>query len=383
MPWQVTDVMEQRISFVQQVAQGCEPFAAVCRSFGISRPTGYRWWHRYRASGSATVLADRSRRPRRSPGRTAERYEMRVVALRRRYGWGARKLQVLLSAEGVSLTAITINRILKRHGLVRKGETGRPATRRFERAVPNELWQVDFKGEIAYGRKWCFPLSILDDHSRFAVGLYALRGTSALPVQQCLIRAFEGYGLPEALLLDHGTPWWSTTNQHGLTWLSVWVMQQGIRLHYSGIGHPQTQGKVERFHRTLKQAVRRDGCPQALSAWQAWLSDFRTEYNELRPHEALDLRPPVTRYYASRRAYNPQPPEWEYPTGATVRRLNTQGCLDWQNRRLFVCEALARQRIQLETMDHLLLVRYRDTYVREIDLKTGRSRPIVRQKEQN
>lgn len=383
MPWKVTGVVEQRIAFVQQVSSGLKPFAVVCRFFGISRPTGYRWWHRYQSSGCMTALEDRSRRPQRSPGRTTARSEVRVVALRQRYGWGARKLRVLLSHEGIGLPEITINRILKRHGLVCREASSRPALRRFERSCSNELWQMDFKGEMAYTGGWCYPLSVLDDHSRFVVSLSALSGTKAVPVQQSLIRTFKQYGVPQAILMDHGTPWWSSTNRHGLTWLSVWLMQQGIRLHYSGVGHPQTQGKVERFRRTLKQAVRRQGRPQTLPAWQVWLSDFRTEYNELRPHEALDLHPPTSRYQSSRRVYMPHPPEWEYSEGAMVSRLNTQGCLTWQHRRLFVCEALAGQRVQVEPLDQLLLVRYRNTYVREIDLKTGRSQTLLRQKENN
>ena len=380
MPWRVTGVMEQRIAIVQRVAEGSESFAAVCQSFGVSRPTGYRWWRRYCLAGSTTALQDRSRRPQRSPGRTAQRVEARVVRLRQRYGWGARKLRVLLAAEGMVLPEVTINRILKRHDLIERDTSARPAVHRFERAAPNELWQVDFKGEMPCGRRRCYPLSILDDHSRFAVGLFGLSGTKAAPVQQSLIAAFEEYGMPAALLFDHGPPWWSTTNGHGFTWLSVWLIQQGIRLCYSGVGHPQTQGKVERFHRTLKHAVRRHGYPPNLPAWQTWLTDFRDEYNGLRPHESLNLEPPATRYQPSARAYNPRPPAWEYPENAEIRRLNTQGCLDWQRRRLFVCEALAGERVQIETMDHLLLVRYRNTYVREIDLDTGRSRPLTRQK---
>lgn len=378
MPWRVTDVMEQRIEFVGRVCAGGESFSAVCRALGVSRPTGYRWWRRYREGQSVSVLSDRSRRPHRSPRRTRARWEERVVALRRRYGWGARKLQVLLARKGIDLTVITINRILRRYDLVRPEDAVRPALRRFERAAPNELWQMDFKGEMAYPGGWCFPLSVLDDHSRYVVGLDALSGTAALPVQQSLIAVFEQYGVPEAMLMDHGTPWWSASNGHGLTWLSVWLMQQGIRLHYSGVGHPQTQGKVERFHRTLKHALGRDGRPSTGPAWQGWLTDFRVEYNEVRPHEALGLQPPSSRYRPSPRAYNPHPPDWVYPEGAIVRRLNTQGCLNWNRRRLFVCEALAGQHVQLTTLDHLLLVSYHDLYIREIDLDSGRSKSILK-----
>lgn len=378
MPWRAMDVGDQRIAFVVRAASGRERFSALCRLFGVSRPTGYRWWRRYQDAGSVTALAERSRRPHRSPTRTAGAVEERVVALRRLWGWGSRKLRVLLAEEGIVLPESTIHRILKRHGLIDAGERRCAAPGRFERAAPNELWQMDHKGEMPAGSDgWCYPLSILDDHSRFLIRLDASRGPTGAAVQRSLMSAFRTYGVPEAILIDHGTPWWSTTNGHGLTWVSVWLINQGIRLHYSGMGHPQTQGKVERFHRTLKAAVRRNGFPGSLAAWRRWLSVFRTTYNERRPHEALGQQAPMARYHCSQRAYNPHPTPWEYTGNAPVRTLNSQGALRWGRRRYFVCEALADQPVQVQTVDDLLLVRYRSMYIREIDLRSGRSRPLL------
>jgi transposase InsO family protein len=272
---------------------------------------------------------------------------------------------------------VTVNRILKRRGLLVPQECHRAATQRFEREAPNQLWQMDFKGpwEVAEGH--CYPLSILDDYSRYLVDLGALTGTGAEGVAGQLVRTFERHGVPEAMLMDHGTPWWSTTNGHGLTWLSVRLIQQGIRLHFSGIRHPQTQGKVERFHRSLKHQINRWGKPSTLAASAQALEAFREEYNQVRPHEALGMEVPAQRYHDSPRAYQAHPPEWVYEEGKMVKQLNTQGCLDYEQRRYFVCEALAQERVCVDRIEGKLLVRYRRTYIREIDILSGRTTAVV------
>jgi len=173
-------------------------------------------------------LADRSRRPAKSPTRTDARRQRLVIELRGRYGWGARKLQILLRQQGVDLTVVTINRILKRNGLVKREDRHARATRRFQRERPNELWQMDFKGWYQYGNRRCYPLSIIDDCSRYALGLYALESTGAQGVYSGLVRTFRSHGVPEEMLMDHGCPWWSTTSGHGLTWLTVELMKQGV-----------------------------------------------------------------------------------------------------------------------------------------------------------
>jgi transposase InsO family protein len=377
MSWGVRDVMEQRVEFVIRAEQGGEAMSGLCREYGVSRPTGYHWVQRYREVGSVQGLAERSRRPQHSPEQTPIEQEDRVVELRRRYGWGAKKLVILLAREGIALRVVTVNRILQRRGLLVAQECHQPATQRFEREAPNQLWQMDFKGpwEVAEGH--CYPLSILDDYSRYLVGLGALRGTDAEGVATQLVRTFERHGVPEAMLMDHGTPWWSTTNGHGLTWLSVELIKQGIRLHFSGIRHPQTQGKVERFHRSLKHQINRWGKPATLADSAQALAAFREEYNQVRPHEALGMEVPAQRYHDSPRAYQSQPPEWVYEEGKVVKQLNTQGCLDYEQRRYFVCEALAEEPVCVDRIGGKLLVRYRQTYIREIDILSGRTTAVV------
>lgn len=379
MPWEETGAMRERMEFVVMAKQGEMSVSELCRRFGVSRKTGYKWLERYRESGSLKGLEELSRRPHCSPGQTPERIEARVVALRQHFGWGGRKLAWYLAKEGITLGAATVDRIIRRRGLGGPEARGQGAVQRFERARPNELWQMDFKGEYRVGAEQrCFPLTVLDDHSRYLVGLYPLASTQAVPVKRCLVDCFDRYGVPDAFLLDHGVPWWSVTNGHGLTHLSVFLINQDIRLIYGAMGHPQTRGKIERLHRTLHRSLRGWGLPQDRKGFRHALGVFRQEYNEIRPHEALSMAVPADRYRPSSRPYRPHPPEWRYAHDGIVLRLNTQGCLDYHRHRYFVCEALAKQPVLCQEFDDRLLVTYRTMHIREINLATGRTLPLVR-----
>jgi transposase InsO family protein len=380
MPWRETSVTEERLAFVQAARLAKRGgFAELCRAYGISRPTGYLWLRRIQEyRWILEAIADKSRRPKGSPNQTPEWLEEKVVDWRRRTGWGGKKIREKLLQSGIELKVITINRILKRRGLITERELGYAAPNRFERSQPNELLQMDFKGDYGLRDGRCYPLTILDDHSRYVIGLYGLSDQRGESVQGCLIDSFERYGVPVGMLMDHGTPWFSTTNVFGLTWLSVWLIKQGISLYYSGVHHPQTQGKVERFHRTLKESLRYHGQPQTLPDFQQALASFRETYNHHRPHEALGMKVPAERYQPSRKTYNPCPWEWEYPPGTIVQRLNSQGVLDCPGGRRFVCEALANEKVAIETIDNHWLIKYRHQYIREIDLETGRTLPPVR-----
>jgi len=378
MPWKETDVLSLRVEFVVRARSGEESISDLCREFGVSRKTVHKWLSRYE-EGRYSALSDRSRRPKRQPNKTPKVIEDRVVELRLEYGWSGPKLQVLLDKEGVLLSTATIDRIIKRRGLVSKEASGKPATKRFERSRPNELWQMDFKGEyLLRGGGRCYPLSILDDHSRFAVGVFALSRPSRELVQPCVERCFEAYGVPEAMLMDHGTPWWNTSNAHGLTRLSVSLIKQGVRLIFGSIAHPQTQGKVERFHRTMKQEMKHRGVPQSVQGIGEALSRFRQVYNEIRPHEALGMDVPSARYTPSQRAYDPNPPQWEYPAGAEVKRVTDAGNLVYKGRQYYACKALAREPVWCREVENRLLITYRHMYIRDIDLDTGRTTAVVR-----
>jgi len=369
--------MEQRIEFVVQALQLDANISVLCKEHGISRSTGYRWLNRYHRSDSLLGIRELSRRPHSSPMRASSAVEREVISLRLTYDWGGKKIARLLFDRGIDISVSTVNRIIKRNGLIRPYRSHRPATKRFERDHSNQLWQMDFKGDYRLEQGICYPLSILDDHSRFAVGLYASSDQLGTTVYHNLLKTFECYGVPVAMLMDHGIPWWGNSNHHGLTRLSVMLIKQGIKLYFSGIRHPQTQGKVERFHRTLKHALWYRGEPKTLEGFSKALADFRQEYNHFRPHEALGMAVPAHRYQSGTKAYNPTPPEWEYPEGAVVKRLNKQGCFDYNRKRLFVCEALAEELVQIEHLDDKLLVRYRQMYIREIELKTGKSVSLI------
>lgn len=219
------DVHEQRVRFVVAATQKSQSFSALCAEYEISRPTGYVWLRRYQQCG-VTGIAEQSRKPHYSPRRTASELERQVVEVRLRYpDWGARKLQVVLAREGVTLPRNTIHRILLRHDLVHEPPRGTAALQRFERERPNELWQMDFKGPKGWPQAMG-PLSVLDDHSRYLIALADNGSTHGEAVQKQLEEAFQRCGVPEGMLMDHGTPWWSTHTLSGRTHLSLWLMRQ-------------------------------------------------------------------------------------------------------------------------------------------------------------
>lgn len=372
MAWNRVEVGEQRIRFVVQAAKRAQSLSSLCEEFGISRPTGYHWLGRYQ-SGGARAVQEGSRRPHHSPRRTPAEQELRVVKLRQlRPDWGARKLQVLLRGEGMELPVITIHRILLRYHLVRAQDRWQQAEQRFQREAPNELWQMDFKSPKGWNQA-VGPLSIVDDHSRYAIALQALGSAHAVGVRRALEEAFGECGLPEAMLMDHGTPWWNTNAAGGWTQLTVWLMKQGIRCWFSGVRHPQTQGKVERFHGSLEAARRRRGLPAEEGQRQAWLDAFRQEYNQVRPHEALGMKTPASVWRPSARPYVADPPAWEYANGAEIQRLSETGTLKLAGRCWPVCRALPGEWVQLVAVGSRRLVFYCRTPIAEIDLAAQRS----------
>jgi len=376
MPWRTESVMDQRLEFVLQARKREETISALCRKYEISRPTGYLWLNRYREVGSVSGLAEHSRRPWHSPQRTGEEIEAAVLALRDKTGWGGPKIAKVLEGQGVQVAPATAQRILQRAGRVVKPKVEKTSIR-FAREECNELAQMDFKGEYTLPWEKCYPLSFLDDCSRYLHGLWPLSSTGGEGVKQTLEGYFREHGVPLSILMDHGTPWFSTTNQYGLTWVAVWLIKQGVVLRYSGVGHPQTQGKVERFHRTLKARTRHRGLPVTMGEWQRWAWEFRYEYNFERPHESLGMKTPGEVYRpVNLRPYQEQPREWEY-TGGTVKRLNTQGMLRYRQQTYFVSEALATELVRVDELDGNLLVTFRHMTVREIEVRTGKSTAVL------
>jgi len=360
------------------VRRGTATVSEVCRAFGISRKTGYKWLRREAAAGSVAVLADESRRPRHSPHQTPAAVIQRLGELRAEFGWGGAKLAVLLAAEGHVLTPRTIDRWIQREGWTRADSAPAPALQRFTHAAPNDLWQMDAKGAYPLeDRQRCHALSVLDDHSRFAVGLTPLLTLHTGPVRGALIRSFERYGVPAAMLMDHGAPWWSTQGPAGLTRLGVFLLKQGIRLVFGAVRHPQTQGKVERFHRTLAERLRWVGVPTTLAGFRRTLAWFRDEYNEMRPHAALGLEPPALHFRPSARPYRPTPRPWVYPTGLEIRRVHQRGLIRVAGHDYFLSEALGGEDVACVPTTDRILVIYRHMYVRELHPRPRRSVPLM------
>jgi transposase InsO family protein len=371
MAWRTRDVEEQRMRFVVAASRREKSLTELCAEFEISRPTAYGWLKRYQERGIAG-MQEASRRPHHSPARTAAGFEQRVVGLRRqRPDWGARKIRHLLREEGIELPASTIHRIFLRHQLVRDWNRQAMALRRFEREQPNQLWQMDFKGPKGWDQT-VGPLSVLDDHSRYALALENTGSTQARGVQAVLERVFRESGVPEEMLMDHGTPWFNTQGRMGWSQFTVWLMDQDVSLRFSGYQHPQTQGKVERFHRSLTAALLRRGTPED-SERQNWLNDFRQEYNCVRPHEALAMKTPDQVWHKSSRAFQESQSPWQYPAGSEVKQVDRNGQFRLHRYRHYITKALAGKEVGLLEVEHRVLVFYRRTLICELDPMQPRS----------
>lgn len=367
--------MSSRLEFVKLAQAPDANIKTLCEAFHISRKTGYKWMQRYGESGDAG-LNDRSRRPHFSPDRTNDAEEAAILALHDAYPcWGGRKLAQLLPSEGHRPHFTTIDAILKRHGrqLVPLGDGGKPATKRFEHEAPNLLWQMDFKGHFALTdsrAQRCHPLTVIDDHSRFNICLVACSAETAEQVENALTRAFREYGLPERITCDNGAPW-GTTGRDTLSALEVWLLRLGIRVGHSRPYHPQTQGKDERFHRTLKrELIDRFGF-NSIERCQAGFNHWRNIYNLIRPHRSLGEIPPISRYRPSGRRFPNTLPPIEYDDGDEVRKVKSSGQISYRHHRFFVGEGLKGQLVAVRptATDGVLKVFFCSREVRTLDLR--------------
>jgi transposase InsO family protein len=367
-------VLSQRQEFVLLAQQPNVNKRELCRRFGISAKTGYKWLDRFQREGQ-DGLRDQSRRPRRSPARSGAASEARVLQLRDRYpDWGGRKLRALLLAEGREPvpSASTITAILHRHGRLNAVPSALTGFQHFEHEAPNQLWQMDYKGHIPLvgvraGR--CHPLTVLDDHSRFNLCLKACAGEQAETVQQALMDIFRCYGLPLRITADNGSPW-GNSNGDSLTALGAWLVRVGVRLSHSRPYHPQTQGKDERFHRTLKTELLIRQSFDSLASAQVAFDRWRDRYNLIRPHEALGMQPPVTRYRPSPRAFPEVLPPIEYDSTDQVRKVQGKGEISFHGRELLIGRGLAGLPVALRrtTSEQLWEVFFCHQRIGQIDL---------------
>lgn len=348
MPWETKDIMSLREEFVHLATQEGANRRELCRRFGISPQTAYKWLRRFHTHGLAGLI-DQSRRPQHSPTLTSETLQSEIVQLRQRHpAWGGRKISRRLEDLGLgSVAPSTVSSVLHRHGLIEVGVEYRQAWQRFEHEVPNALWQADFKGyfETLSGR--CMPLTVIDDHSRFNLVLHACDNARGETVRDCLETAFRRYGMPVRMNFDNGAPWGCPNQPGQVTSLELWLVRLGIRISHSRPYHPQTNGKDERFHRTLKAEVLNGRSFNSLNQVQTAFDDWRRVYNHERPHEAIALNTPISRYNPSPRAFPSRPPQIEYGPDDEVVTVKWNGELRYKGKRFKVSSALHRHEVAI------------------------------------
>ena len=349
--------MDQKRLFVQDYIRGSFSMSELCARYHVSRKTGYKWLRRFEEEGREG-LADRSRRPHRSPRATPAHQVEAILALRRRHPfWGAKKLLSVLERRHPQVAwpaRSTVCDLLQRHGLVESrrrrrypGHGGRPQT---PMTAPNEIWCADYKGEFKTGDGcYCYPLTVTDGYSRFLLGCQRRSSTAHEGAKAVFGRLFREYGLPAVMRTDNGVPF-ATTALCRLSRLSVWWIRLGIYPELIEPGHPEQNGRHERMHRTLKQHTARPPA-QSGRAQQRRFDRFRQEYNYERPHEGLGQATPGSLYERSRRTMPSHLPAPEYPSHFEVRLVSRNGGIRWQANWVNVSHVLGGEYVGLEEVD--------------------------------
>lgn len=357
MPWSETSPMDQRTQFIADCLRERLSITELCDLYGVSRKTGYKWLDRYLRHGPAG-LEERSRRPRRSPNETAPEIVAAFLDARRRHpSWGGKKLLTIVHKRHPRWELpgrSTVCDILRRHGLVPKaryrrriGHPGKPTSLIL---APNDVWSADFKGQFKTGDgHYCYPLTVADGYSRYLLGCQALASTCVQAAKPVFTRLFQEFGLPQRIRTDNGVPF-ATNTLARLSQLSAWWVRLGILPEFIEPGHPQQNGRHERMHRTLKAETTRP--PAAtLPAQQRKFNRFREEFNAERPHEALDLHPPASRYEPSPRPMPARLPPLEYPDRFEVRYVSANGGIRWNRRWVNVSITCVGEYVGLEEID--------------------------------
>jgi transposase InsO family protein len=381
MPWQETDVVDQRTEFVLRVLRGGEHFGDICREYGISRKTGYKWKQRFIQEGLAG-LSDEGRRPKTSPSELSETMVCQIIKLKHAHpGWGPRKLRMVLARTLFPSdlpSESSFKRVLDKAGLVmhrrRRATTeqGR-LTMPVKPQRPNHIWTIDFKGWWYTRDKSRFePLTIRDDYSRYVLCAQALANARTQTVQAAMVRVFEKHGIPEVIRSDNGSPFAAAQSPLGLSRLSAWWLTLGIDLDRIAPGRPDQNGGHERMHRDVMSEVecRPEDDPVAQ---QGALDVWRQTFNDERPHEALGMRVPKDLYEPSPRKYDPAPVALEYPQGYAVRKVSLSGAVKFASHQALVSTALVGHDVGLEPITNQ---RYAVWFCRlrlgELDLSTDK-----------
>ena len=360
MPWKEVNIVQQRNAFIDAHLSGAFRMGELCRRFGVSRVTGYKWLARYDAHGRPG-LADQSRARHTQGHRVPDKVIAAILGLKIRHAdWGPVTIRSALhrqDPQGPWPATSTVGAILKRHGMVRPRKAPRrktpPCTQPLAHAAAaNEVWSIDFKSHFAMGdTRRCHPLTITDNASRMLLACKGLDGPRLDPSVKVLSEVFAQYGLPAAIRSDNGWPF-ANTGLGGLTPLSVWFIRLGVYPERIEPGHPEQNGRHERMHRALKAACCKP--PKAnMSAQQRAFNRFRREYNEERPHQALGLGVcPTDRYTVSPRAYPERLPETTYPDDYLVRKVRQNGEIKLHGNTIYATQQLVGQPVGLQALDH-------------------------------
>ena len=350
--------MQQKVLFMADYLRESASLSELCRQYGISRKTGYKWIERFDQQG-IDGLNEQSRRPASCARQIPYAMQQAIIELRQQFRItpGARKIQVLLTQRypnEVIPSVSSIYNILNRAGLIEKQRRRRrvsPYPQPFAPVTkPNELWSVDYKGQFKLRTgHWCYPLTVMDHHSRYLCGCDALKGPRLKETKAVFTKLFKEYGLPERIRSDNGTPFASTACG-GLSRLSIWWIKLGIRPERIKPGKPQQNGQHERMHRTLKKAATRPPSPSMKSQQQRF-DAFCKEYNEQRPHEALNQQTPASQYKHSPREYPTHLPELQYPDYFEIKKVSHSGVVYWRNKMHYVSHLLDQEHIGMEQID--------------------------------
>lgn len=372
MSWECKTMSELREEFAI-VALNSANFSAVCRDYGITRKTGYKWLKRYE---EGLPMCDLSKAPLHIANKTPPDTERAVLNVRAdNPGWGAKTIRKVLENSGqVNLPCVkTINNILNRNGCIDPAESDkRKPYVRFAKEHSNDMWQTDFKGEFKMNNgKYCYPLDIIDDCTRFAIGIVAFEST-ANAVIPSFEAAFREFGMPKAVLSDNGSQF--AGFRHGFTQFEKFLMNHDILPIHGRAYHPQTQGKIERFHRSMKDELLKyrhfENLDDANDAFREW----RYKYNFIRPHEALNMLCPAEVYEKSGREYKEDVPEYDYSGENHVIKVNTWGYVRFAHYQVYISETMINERIEFRHSDdgNSFFACYRNFKIAEFDVHSGK-----------